>query len=166
MKYETVCGGSFMECRDGVQRWYSVRFQKNDGGRAESRRPKQQNDCTVRAVALAFSIPYDDAYDALAIAGRKSWQGMHFGMWANSDAPLHMLNKGLKWKPFPAVKGETRMNPAKFCELHKTGTWICRTAKHVTAVIDGVWMDTFSPNPMRCIYGAWEVTNTTEQEAR
>lgn len=36
---------------------------KSDAGRSESRRPRQKNDCTVRALALALELRYDDAYD-------------------------------------------------------------------------------------------------------
>lgn len=48
----------------------SVAFQQTDAGRAKSRRPRQKNDCTVRALALARSLHYDAAYDDLKKAGR------------------------------------------------------------------------------------------------
>jgi hypothetical protein len=35
---------------------------------------------------------------------------------------------------------------------------IIKTAKHVSAVIDGTIHDTFRPDPFRCVYGAWQLT--------
>lgn len=147
---QAVISGSSIEYRNGQKFVWLVYFRRTDAGRSESHRPKQQNDCTVRAVALAFDMPYDAAYDLLATAGRKSWRGFHFRQWAEQQP-------NLRWRAFPAVKGETRMNPAKFCIQFPAGRWIARTAKHVFTIVDGVVLDTFSPDPARCIYGAWEV---------
>lgn len=58
---------------------------------------------------------------------------------------------------FPAVKGERRMNPATFCETYTQGRYICRVAKHVFAVIDGVVHDEIENRPDRCIYLAWRI---------
>lgn len=149
---QAVISGSMQEYRNGERRGWSVYFRATDAGRSESQRPRQRNDCTVRALALAKGISYDDAYDLLATGGRKCARGFHFGAWAKSQPDL-------KWRAFPAVKGETRMNPAKFCEQYSTGRWIIRTAKHVCAVVDGVVLDTDSPRPDRCIYGAWQVAD-------
>jgi len=151
-----VVSGSYQEYVNGARRSWSVYFINTDAGRAESKRPKQQNDCTVRAVALAFKLPYDEAYELMAKAGRKSWQGIHFRSWADQHPHL-------KRKSFPAVKGQSRMNPAKFCSEFKIGHWIAQTAKHVFAVIDGVVLDTSSPRPNRCIYAAWEVTGAFKE---
>lgn len=42
-----------------------------DGGKSTSKRNKNKNDCTVKAIAIAFGMPYDQAYDAMASAGRQ-----------------------------------------------------------------------------------------------
>jgi hypothetical protein len=106
----------------------------------------------VRAVALALGLSYDAAYDVLAEAGRRASRRFSFRAWADN----HL---GLQWLAFPASKGQKRMNPAKFCNIHDSGTWIIRTAKHVAVVRDGVVLDECSPRPDRCIYGAWRVTS-------
>ncbi len=54
-----------------------------DGGRASSSRPRQRNDCTVRALAIAGGLSYDDAYDLLKEAGRKCSRGFQFSAWLN-----------------------------------------------------------------------------------
>lgn len=132
----------------------SYPFVYSDGGRSNSKRPKQQNDCTVRAVALAFEVPYDRAYDMLKSAGRKSHQGFYFNEWAEETV---VNGRRLKWRPFQAVKGQKRMNPVRFSQEFAKGRWIVRTAGHVFAFIDGVGYDDTKERDSRCIYGAWEV---------
>jgi len=145
--------GCYLEHNHGVVRPLTVYFKKTDSGRSISRRARQINDCTVRALAAATDTPYDAAYDLLAEAGRKCSRGFHFRAWAvNAEVNGYTF----RWRPFQAVKGQDRMNPAKFCTEFNQGRWIVRTAKHVMAVIDGVVHDTIAPSPVRCIYGAWE----------
>lgn len=145
-----------IECRNGVQRTYVLRykFEKTDGGKAGSRRPKQTNDCTVRALALATELGYDAAYDLMAEAGRKCSRRFHFKKLANTGKANGYQ---FRWHSFPAIKGQSRMNLATFCESHPQGRWVVRVAKHVAAVIDGVYYDSFAERPDRCVYGAWEV---------
>ncbi len=123
---------------------------RTDAGRSVSARPKQKNDCTVRALALVRGSTFDEAYDTLANAGRKCSKGFHIGVWLEGQDWATKIS-------FPAIKGEPRMNPAKFAERFQNGRFICRTAKHVYAVIDGVAMDTARSKSNRCIYTAWRI---------
>lgn len=143
---------SGIRCEGGVQERFLLEypFRFHDGGRLSSRRPKQSNDCTVRALAIARELPYDEAYDTLAAAGRKCARGFHFAPWATRQPYFRK-------HAFQAVKGQSRMNVAKFCETHPQGRWVVRTAKHVLAVVDGVAHDIFESDPNRCVYTAWEV---------
>ncbi len=138
--------------KDGVdyKKVWKYPFLYSDGGRSESRRPKQKNDCTVRAVAVALNEPYDTVYEWFKGEGRKCSKGFHIKDWLAKDGRFEKI-------PFPAIKGQKRMNPSKFCGEFKRGKYICRTAKHVFAVIDGVVHDTWEQRPDRCIYTAWEV---------
>lgn len=135
---------------DGVA--YDLKYPMllDDSGRSKSTRPKQKNDCTVRAIALVRGMGYDEAYDLMAEEGRKCSKGFDIVKWLKKQS-------WAKKMAFPAVKGERRMNPAKFCETYKEGKYICRVSKHVFAVIDGVVHDTFESRPDRCIYTAWKV---------
>ena len=121
-----------------------------DGGRSKSKRPRQSNDCTVRAIAIAMGLDYDDAYDWLAAEGRESWSRF------NIDEFLK--DRGARKISFPAVKGKPRMNPATFCKEFPKGRYICNVAKHVFAVVDGVVHDAFENRPNRCIYTAYEIS--------
>jgi hypothetical protein len=48
-----------------------------------------------------------------------------------------------KWIAFPAIKGYLRMYPGDFRKIFPRGRWIIKTARHVSAVIDGTIHDTF-----------------------
>lgn len=130
----------------------SYPWLKTDAGRVHSRRSKQVNDCTVRAVATALRIEYDAAYDMLAKAGRKCGQGFRLPKWLETQSWAKKIS-------FPAVRGERRMNPVRFSQEFGKGIYICKVARHVYAVIDGVVHDTIENNPHRCIYTAWRVEN-------
>lgn len=121
-----------------------------DGGRASSNRSKQKNDCTVRALAIARNLPYDEAYDVLKDAGRKSSRGFDFVKWIETQPWATKI-------AFPAVKGQRRMTPAQFCRDFPKGTFILRVTKHVFTVKDGVIYDAFENRPDRCVYACWSV---------
>lgn len=137
------------EYRGSRYEWYCT-----DAGRSDSKRPKQRNDCTVRALTLVAEIPYDEAYDYLAKRGRKCSRGTFFPKRRGDDSAFGLA---FIWQSFPAEKGKRRMNIGDFCEAHPTGTYIARTAKHVFAVIDGVVYDAHRQAPYRCVYGCWKV---------
>ena len=109
-------------------------FTFDDGGRQRSKRPRQKNDCTVRAIAIACSISYDCAYDLLKANGRKCSRGIRL-------RPLlerALLNEyRFEWIAFPAIKGYLRMYPGDFCKIFPRGRWIIKTAKHVSTVVQG-----------------------------
>ena len=146
-----------------VPRVFPYRF--TDGGRADSRRPKQQNDCTVVALAVVTGTPYDAMYDLLAQdGGRKSWRGFNVDRWIYGridpaiGEPEYIFGWTAERLSFPAVKGQRRMNPATFHTAFPAGRFMVRTAGHVHAVVDGVTLDTVAPDPDRCIYAAWRFT--------
>ena len=152
-----VISGSYGECVNGKQEHWPVWFERTDAGRALSKRPHSKNDCTVRALATVTGLSFDAAYNLLSLEGRESHRGFNFRKWADSGPTVNGYR--LTWIPFPAVKGKSRMNPAKFAALYPHGRFIARTAKHVFAIVDGVCYDQSSPSPARCIYGVWHATH-------
>lgn len=126
----------------------------SDAGRLSSKRPKARNDCTVRALALTAGLDYDTAYDLLAQAGRKS--GARFDL--RRFLKRQVINgKRFIWESYPAERGRPRMNISRFCSEKASGTYICRSAKHVFAVINGIVHDDHQTYDDRCVYGAHRV---------
>lgn len=126
-------------------------FCQSDAGRSTSKRPRQGNDCTVRALAIARGLTYDEAYELLRAAGRRSGGRFSLTTWLKSQP-------WATYQPFPAVRGQRRMNPYRFCREFQAGAYICRTAKHVFAVVDGIIYDIDPPRNDRCVYCAWAVS--------
>lgn len=126
-----------------------------DAGRALSKRGRARNDCTVRAMALVTRLAYDDAYDLLAKAGRKSGQKFDLRLFLKRQSMIN--GRKFIWENYPAEAGYPRMNISRFCSEKVSGTYICRSAKHVFAVIDGVAQDDHQTYDERCIYGAFRV---------
>jgi hypothetical protein len=123
----------------------------NDGGRSLSKRPKAANDCSVRAVAIAFNIPYDEAYDQMAAAGRKCGQGIKPKDWKA------WIKTRATWQAFQAVKGSPRMNAVTFCATHPHGRYILSFAGHFAAAVDGQIHDVVGFESNRCVYGAYKI---------
>ena len=69
-----------------------------DGRAPTSRRPKQANDCSVWALALARGLSYDDAYETLKAAGRTCSTKFKMTAWLE-DQPW------ARGATFPASKG-------------------------------------------------------------
>lgn len=130
-------------------------FVDTDAGRSESCRPRQRNDCTVRALALTASMPYDDAYDRLKQAGRKAGRSFELARWLpGSGIPFTKVS-------YPAVAGQHRMTLGEFALSDGSdGRWIARCAKHVIAVIDGVIHDDGRPRFEACVYNAFRMDQT------
>lgn len=133
----------------------ALKWKEDDAGRSQSRRPRQNNDCTVRAIAKATGMDYDLAYDLLKSSGRKSHQGFDFTQWVRRHSVIN--GRLLTWKPLQAVKGQRRETVATFVASHQQGIYILSIANHVMTLIDGVIYDTFESDPSKCVYGYVEV---------
>jgi hypothetical protein len=132
-----------------------------DCGKSLSKRPKQNNDCTVIALAISCHLQYDVAYDYLERAGRKCSKGFRFKNYLKDTViNTYDCDYSFHWQPFQAVKGEKRMNPVSFIEKFPKGTYIVKTAKHVFVIMDGIGLGSWQERDDRCIYGAWEVKRT------
>jgi hypothetical protein len=127
-------------------------FNITDAGRSAGRRPKQRNDCTVRAIATVKGLAYDEAYDLLKQSGRTSGLGFNLGDWLKDKTWATKIS-------FPAVKNQRRMNPVSFVQKYPKGIFVCFVSKHVFACVDGVIHDDTPIRADRCIYTAWEILN-------
>lgn len=136
-----------------------MKFNHNNGGRLESKRPKQTNDCVIRAVAIVCGVSYDESYELFKDEGRKNGRGVLPKVWK----PIlkdGVFDTKFEYFAFPATSGRPRMTVEKFCDEFSSGIFVIRTAKHLAVVIDGVLQDTvFHENytALRCVYGAYQV---------
>ncbi|MFA7329802.1 MAG: hypothetical protein WC326_01895 [Candidatus Delongbacteria bacterium] len=129
-----------------------VPFQQDDGGRATSRRPRQKNDCVVRACAITTGLPYDQVYNEFAALGRRCGRG------TDRKAMVVWLKYRATYHAFQAMAGQPRVHLDVFSQtIGTSGRWIVRVAGHATAVIDGAIHDTSRPRQDACVYCAWRI---------
>lgn len=121
--------------------------------RAGSKRPKQSNDCVIRAISRATNTPYDQIYDDFKSMGRKCGSGTPRPMWKD------YIKEDTTKLSFPAIKGQKRMNLPKFLVDYPKGGYIIQFAGHLSTVIDGVCFDLYRPADHRCIYAAYKINN-------
>ena len=133
----------------------------NDAGRKQNR-PSERNDCTVRALAISTNIDYSVAHDFLKERGRKCRKSFLFPKKRSDDCAL---GYEFVWKSFPLVKGKKRMSPERFAIEFSKGVYICKTVKHVYAVVSGVINDTYKDGWYggRCVYGCWKVKEIEDE---
>jgi len=94
---------------------------------------RNKNDCGVRALAAACGASYEDAWDALELAGRKPGRYTY-----NKQliAAALALGKVLQFNDSMAgvtVRRLSRELPA--------GSWIVHVNRHLLAVVDGIVVD-------------------------
>ncbi len=114
---------------------------------------KHVTDCVVRAITIAVEGDYLEV--------RKHLNRIKKELKETSYKNRKFMNKYTKlngWKKisFPAIKGQPRMRGTDFVKLYPKGTYILKLAKHVVAVVDGVYLDTWDCTE-KMIYNAWEV---------
>lgn len=139
-------------------------FIYSDAGRSLSKRPNQINDCTVRAFALAFQIPYDQAYDYLKEQGRVCSKGFHLQKMLAKEPVIYDLK--VKKIKIPFTPGSARVKVDDFVLMYPKGTYIIRVAKHVACVKDGVVYDTSLVYGQKMVYVAFSIPGieSTQQE--
>ena len=111
-----------------------------DAGRG-GYKPKERNDCAVRAIAKVLRMSYRDAYKFLEAVGRKEDAGL----------PLMILLKDA-WERRHPIRGKSlqfmhynpdlpRYTAEEFRNAHRKGAYIVQVKEHVFALIDGIVYD-------------------------
>lgn len=115
-----------------------------DGGRSTSGHPKERADCTVRSLACARGIPYDKAYHALFMAGRRKNKGPHGynGVMCRHSGSRRCKRSG---------------SLGKFVEANPVGRFIVHIRGHALALVDGTVYDTHESSPRCHVIGAWPI---------
>lgn len=159
-----------------------MRFQHDDGGRAESGRKGLAGDCVARSIAIAAGLPYAEVYDALA-AGNANERQTRRSRGSGRRTARNGIHTTRKWfKDYMRSLGFTWvpcMGIGTGCTVHlhdgelPMGRLVVAVSRHYTAVIDGVIHDTHDPQRVtlwrdvardgtvservsrRCVYGYW-----------
>lgn len=142
-----------------------IKFQQNDGGRAEAGFKGSARDCVARAVAIASGLPYAEVYKRLAKETgnqrktkltKKQPASARNGIQTNRKwFKDYMVELGFRWVPTMFI--------GQGCEVHLRadelpgGRLVVSVSGHYTAVIDGVLHDTYrcDREGTRCVYGYW-----------
>lgn len=132
-------------------------FIKSDGGRSQSKRPKQNGDCTVKAAAIACDVSYDEAYDAIKKLGRNCNQGFWLPTGKKTVRSGVLLGKQWNWVGIHApAKGEKWPTVEKLVRF-LPGTVVLRVSRHVIAVRNGDWFDDSNAYQFATVRGYWRI---------
>ena len=111
-------------------------------------------DCTIRALSKALNCTWLEAFDLMIPICRREQVSNIF------DAPCKarcewLKELGFTYHPVSNKRGTTRPTVDSFAKDHPHGTYIVTVARHVIAVVDGKYYDTW--NSGRCsLYGYFE----------
>jgi hypothetical protein len=138
-----------------------MRYEYDDGGRAESGRKGKAGDCVVRAIAITTGKPYAEVYAVLAkgqqkVTGQRSARnGVNVKTKAFRD---YMASLGFTWTATMRI-GSGCTTHLTEGEVPMTGRHILKVSRHFVAIVDGVIRDTFDPSRGgdRCVYGYWSL---------
>lgn len=123
---------------------------------AASKRMKENSDCTVKALAVAYSVGYEWAHAVLKEHGRKNREGIY----TRDVFPVVLTNMGIKHRVGP-YSATNKVSLKKFCEAHPKGRYVVTSSGHAMAVIDGVVYD-WGDKPRRMV--KWAVRIYKEGE--
>lgn len=127
-------------------------FVESDGGRENH---NERRDCTVRAIATAVDLPYEEAHRACARFGRENQKGMrgfHRFMYQACRGEVYEF-RGAQFANFESGARTVE----SFLRLNLKGRYIVSIKRHVFAVIDGKAYDTGLSKSRSRIDGVWKV---------
>ena len=149
-----------------------LNFQFNDGGRTAAGFKGGAGDCVVRSIAIATKLPYLQVYEDLRLANETYAQlrndRLARRLNAKGSSPRngnhrnvfhdYIIGLGFQWVP--------TMQVGAGCQVHlranelPQGILIVKVSKHLTAVVNGVILDTHDPSRggNRCVYGYYSKT--------
>ena len=112
-------------------------------------------DCTVRALANASGMPYEQAYDLLAAAGRCKGRAMNERDWL----PVCQQHMTLEYSQYLSTSYPTVTTLTK--KLRELGgTYIVKVSRHVAVCRDGEWIDWLTGNRRHRILKVWKVLDS------
>lgn len=108
---------------------------------------RRSDDCTVRAIATALDMPWEEVYMELCIEGLKSY---------DMPSANHVWGEFLKKRGFERhIIPDTCPNcytVSEFARDNPEGVYILAISGHVVPIINGDWIDTFDSGSRIPIY--------------
>lgn len=120
-----------------------------------NRHPKNiyTSDCVVRAISTAFNRDYLEVRRELNECKRNynlsSYKELKFIPKYLKNYDKIILRKN---------RSEKRLTLAEFSNIYNKGSYICKVAHHVVAVIDGYILDTWNSSD-KFVYSSWKISN-------
>ena len=112
---------------------------------------KENKNCTVVALSVSTSLPYDHCLEIAKKAGRKTARGFR------SEKLIDFFNKNSSTK-FVAVKLRKPVSVQKFCKKYSKGSFYARKRGHAFAIVDGDVFDMpGEATPRSMIKNAWRL---------
>jgi hypothetical protein len=128
-----------------------MRVIQNDGGMKNSS-IVDRNYCTIRSIAIAFKIPFEEAYLIGKNAGRKHGCGFYL------DVLMKYLYKHTQYDYFRKLKIKSNgITIRRFLEKYPIGRFVCGRRGHAFAIIHGEIQDTTYNTERQVIQEAYEV---------
>ena len=146
-------------------------FQLSDGGRSAAGFKGGTGDCVVRAIAIAFDLPYRQVYDTLRDLNEAYAQTRRSRVAkrikARGATPRLGNFRQVYGKYIEQLGGEwvSTMGIGTGCKVHlradeiPDGVLIVKVSKHLLCVKDHVIHDNHDPsrNGTRCVYGYYKI---------
>lgn len=114
----------------------------------------QVGDCQVRALSKALNLSWVEAFD-LTIPLCRELQTYTIFDGCLEKTKESMRKLGFDYHGISNKRGSKRPTVDEFTKDHPNGTYICKVANHVVAVVDGKYYDTWDSG-WRSMYGYYE----------
>ena len=163
-------GGQFIRCHEehGQDTACTSNLVKYTDGGKQAAGFNEYRDCTVRALACALDLPYDEAHEYFRSKGRKDRQGFHAQPVYNSYNRHGKMLVGdspkIRFKVDAATNKMHRIvvsGPATvgqfIAQADSQKRYIVLVNGHAFAVVGGKIMDSFDVQLRRRIKKFWEV---------
>lgn len=117
----------------------------------------QYGDCQLRALSKALGISWLEAFDLSIPICREVQTYTLFGGSCNVGKD-NLAKLGFRYVGISNKRGTSRPTVDEFAKAHPIGSFICKVAHHVVAVVDGKYYDTWNSG-YKSLYGYYERIN-------
>lgn len=114
-------------------------------------------DCTIRALSKVFNCSWKETFKKQVPYCLKYQVTSAFDCPAK-QAKVILKELGFEYHSIKVPKGSKRPTVESFTKEHTTGRYIVNVARHVVAVVDGKYYDTWDSGD-KCLYGYYELVS-------